>query len=96
MYVKKIKRICGVRGCKNKESYALSRSREMGNSVIICKDCLKEALSAIDKQYPEPKDEALTEEVKIDEFICPQCGKTFKSERGLRSHISGCQGAGEE
>ena len=53
MYVKKIKRICGVRGCKNTEVFALSKSREMGNSVIICKDCLKEALASIDN-YVEP------------------------------------------
>lgn len=53
MYVKKIKRICGVRGCKNTEVYALSKSRDMGNSVIICKDCLKDALASIEN-YVEP------------------------------------------
>ena len=53
MYVKKIKRICDVRGCKNTEVFALSKSRDMGNSVIICKDCLKEALASIEN-YVEP------------------------------------------
>lgn len=53
MYVKKIKRICGVRGCKNTEVYALSKSKDMGNSVIICKDCLKDALASIEN-YVEP------------------------------------------
>lgn len=53
MYVKKIKRICGVRGCKNTDVFALSKTREMGNSVIICKDCLKDALASIDN-YVEP------------------------------------------
>lgn len=53
MYVKKIKRICSVRGCKNTEVYALSKSRDMGNSVIICKDCLKDALASIEN-YVEP------------------------------------------
>jgi hypothetical protein len=46
MYVKKVKRKCGVRGCKNTESYAFSRTREVGNSVIICRDCLADALAA--------------------------------------------------
>jgi outer membrane biosynthesis protein TonB len=54
MYVKKIKRICGVRGCKNTDVFALSKTREMGNSVIICKDCLKDALASIDS-YVEPE-----------------------------------------
>ena len=53
MYVKKIKRICSVRGCKNTDVFAISKSRDMGNSVIICKDCLKDALASIDN-YVEP------------------------------------------
>ena len=51
MYVKKIKRKCGVRGCKNTETYAISKSREMGNSIIACKECLEEALDKIKEQY---------------------------------------------
>lgn len=50
MYVKKIKRKCGVRGCKNTVSYAISKTREMGNSIIACKECLEEALIAIEEQ----------------------------------------------
>lgn len=49
MYVKKIKRKCGVRGCKNTVSYAISKSREMGNSIIACKECLLEALAKIEE-----------------------------------------------
>lgn len=49
MKVKKIKRICGVRGCKNTANvYALSKTREMGNSVIMCSDCMKDALASIE------------------------------------------------
>ncbi len=51
MYVKKIKRKCGVRGCKCTETYAISRSREMGNSIIVCESCLVEALAEIDMKY---------------------------------------------
>ena len=54
MFVKKIKRVCGVRGCKNTDNvYAISKTREMGNSIIACKDCLKEALASIEN-YVEP------------------------------------------
>lgn len=51
MYVKKIKRKCGVRGCKNTDTYAISKSREMGNSIIVCESCLVEALAEIDMKY---------------------------------------------
>lgn len=49
MYVKKLRRKCNVRGCKNTVSYATSKTREMGNSVIICTDCLKATLEAIEE-----------------------------------------------
>lgn len=57
MYAKKIKRKCGVRGCKNTVSYAISKSREMGNSIIMCKDCLMDALATIEEQN-KPIEEA--------------------------------------
>lgn len=59
MYVRKINRICGVKKCSNKQCYHISRSREVGNSVIICEDCLKEALAEIErmKQLDAPKAE---------------------------------------
>ena len=53
MYVKKVRRKCGVRGCKNIDTYTLSLSRESGNSVIICKSCLGKALGAIDEAVEE-------------------------------------------
>ena len=49
MNVKKLKRKCSVRGCKNIETYAISKTREMGNSVIICKECLKSGYEATEK-----------------------------------------------
>ena len=53
MYARPVKRKCGVRGCKNIDSYALSLTREAGNSVIICKSCLGKALGAIDDPQPD-------------------------------------------
>ena len=46
MNVKKVNRLCTVKGCKNTASYAISRSSEYGG-IIICKDCLSEALEAV-------------------------------------------------
>ena len=70
MYVKKIKRKCGVRGCKNTESYAISKSREMGNSIIACKECLMEALAVIEEQN-KPIEEPITfkEAPAVDEVV---------------------------
>ncbi len=67
MYIKKIKRKCGVRGCKNTETYAISKTREMGNSIIACKECLTEVLNTIEEQNkPVAKEEVkpITESVK--------------------------------
>ncbi len=47
MHIRPIHRICDVRGCRNKDCYTLTMTREYGNSVIICKDCLNAALKAI-------------------------------------------------
>ena len=55
IYAKKVKRKCSVRGCKNTECFAISKSREIGNSVIICKSCLQEALGAVGEIDPKTK-----------------------------------------
>ena len=71
MYVKKIKRKCNVRGCKNTETYAISKSREMGNSIIACKDCLMDALAEIELKYAPVEApvevEQPVEETKVEE-----------------------------
>ena len=61
MKIKKIRRICGVKGCKNKHNvYTIARSRELGG-VIICEDCLIDAIKAIDELN---KSEEVTEAVE--------------------------------
>lgn len=54
MYVKRLKRKCSVRGCKNTDTFAISLTREVGNTVIACKSCLEKALGAIDDLKTEP------------------------------------------
>lgn len=53
MYVKNLKRKCGVRGCKNTDTYAVSHTRESGNSIIICKECAEKIVEAIEKYERE-------------------------------------------
>lgn len=54
MFIKKIKRICSVKGCKNTQNvFIISKRREVGGSVAICTDCLKEAVKDTEN-YIEP------------------------------------------
>lgn len=56
MFVKRFKRKCDVRGCKNTANvYLISKRREMGNTIAICTDCLKEAESSVDGYVEEKK-----------------------------------------
>ena len=54
MNVKKIKRKCAVKGCKNVETFTISKVRDFGDTVLICPSCLAEALKAV-KNYGKVK-----------------------------------------
>ncbi|MCK9477988.1 MAG: hypothetical protein M0R40_00615 [Firmicutes bacterium] len=60
MNIKKLKRRCMVRGCKSVDTYAISQTREAGNSVIVCKSCLESALKEM-ADYKEPEKPKRTE-----------------------------------
>ena len=140
MYVRRVKRKCSVKGCKNTECFSISRTREAGNTVIACKDCLEQTVKAIDEIDPNAKNnipvldntlapplffnekafaaadklsdnaetaensdtddtdvlDELTSQSENSEFICPDCGKKFDSEKGLKSHKRHCKQADEE
>lgn len=55
MNFKRVKRKCFVRGCKNTDCFHISRNREIGNSVIICKECLRDALESVCNAKPLEK-----------------------------------------
>ena len=95
MYVKRVRRKCGVRKCKNINSYAISKTAEAGNSVIICADCLKEALGVINgaeikNNPPELKAVSdvsdISDDLKENIFKCSGCGKEYATEAGLKRH----------
>ena len=60
MNIRKIKRKCDVRGCKNIDVFSISKVREHGKTVIIYKDCLEEAYKAVQDYTPEKKQKAPT------------------------------------
>lgn len=67
MFVKKFRRKCDVRGCKNTANvFLVSKRREMGNTIAICTDCLKEAQASIDGYVEEKK-----AVVKVDKPLFP-------------------------
>ena len=47
--IKKVHKKCMMKGCQNRSSYHISLSREIGNSIIICKDCANRAVQMIDE-----------------------------------------------
>ena len=56
MFVKRFKRKCDVRGCKNTANvFLISKRREMGNTIAICTECLKDAQASIDGYVEEKK-----------------------------------------
>lgn len=76
MNVKKIKRKCGVRGCKNIDNvFILSKTREMSNSLIMCKECMKSALAETETYVEPPK---VKKEVK-SLFPHPELNVTLSS-----------------
>ena len=56
MFVKKFKKKCGVRGCKNvSDVFIISRRREMGNTVAMCRECMIDALKSTENYVEEVK-----------------------------------------
>lgn len=107
MNYRKVKRKCGVKGCKNVDCVAITRIPEYGNTVIICRRCLAEALeatkektvTAIPDVVPEEAEEnaeeipeEIPEETAEQEYICPKCGKKYTAKRFYDKHIEACEG----
>lgn len=81
MYVKKIRRRCGNRGCRSTSNvYAISKTREMGNSIIVCEDCLRDALKTIEEAN-NPIEETVEEAVEetVEEAVEKPKAKQSKS-----------------
>lgn len=94
MNIKKIRRKCMVRGCSNKETYTVSKNREMGNSVIICRDCAEKILHEIQQSenqtladVPAPAQEK-TQDDPV--YQCAECGKMYRSAAALKRHEKTC------
>ena len=87
MYIKKIRHICDVRGCKNTDTFTVSRTREMGNSIIICADCAKELLAAIGEY--DPKKAEQQKQAKPPKLFFNEATKKPKTVRKAQIKSSG-------
>lgn len=72
MNVKSVKRMCSVKGCRNTETYAISKIKEFGG-VIICKSCLEEALKAVNNPKQSKEKAVCKEERPL--FYHPEMAK---------------------
>lgn len=77
-----IKRKCMVSGCKNIGSYSITRRNAFGNSIHICEECARQLTKELDSEK-----ESLTGDGTAN-FICRECEKEFKTERGLKRHMT--------
>ena len=76
MFVKKFRKKCGVRGCKNvSDVFIISRRREMGNTVAICRECMVDAL----KSTEEYKEEVKAKSIPRPLFPHPELDVTLSS-----------------
>lgn len=77
MNIKKLRRICDVRGCRNRETYSIVKKGGTGMSVIICEECLREAIAEIEKfKAPEKQAEALADKTDTAEKPVKKPAKT--------------------
>lgn len=56
--LKPIRRQCFVPGCRNLDSFIPMRSREMPQTVVLCRDCIRAIYEGV---YPPVADEAKKE-----------------------------------
>ena len=71
-----------VNGCRNMVSYSITRRNQLGNSLHICAECAKEVVKAAGEA-----EEKTVEAEETDGFVCPVCGKVYKTENGLKKHM---------
>lgn len=91
MNFRKVRRICNVRGCRNTDCYAVSRSRETGYSVIMCADCIKDAFNTLTEKenavYAADKENTAAEQAETGAEI---------TETGAESAETGAEQAADE
>ena len=88
--IKKIRRKCMVRNCRNFDSYSVSCTGELGQSIHICEECARDIVRAIDEKYPKVitplKDETLgaVEDEAAENATVEQVKTDSKSRKGTK------------
>ena len=75
--IKKAKYKCMVRGCGNTtDVYSVSRTREMGHTVLMCVECAEMVAGAIEKYKAEYKPVEQRKENVSPFFQCRGSGRS--------------------
>lgn len=53
--VRRVKRICDMRGCKETDCFSFARGNEFVNPIILCKNCVKDMYNIV---FPSSEVEA--------------------------------------
>ena len=82
--VAKVRRICDVRGCNNIGAYNITRTRNSGNSVIMCRECLEDALRVVKTRFEAPKEVPKEQPIKAEEVPkeAPKPAKKKSTKKG--------------
>lgn len=104
--IKKAKHKCMVRGCRNTENvFSISRTREMGHTVLICTECLNLIAASSEKfkvEHAEPvkvekpspfyhADSPAPGQQEPEKHICQYCGRECNGKMGLLRHEGACK-----
>ena len=85
MKIRKMKRICGIKGCRNKDTYVVAKNYGLGGGLIICRDCAEAIVKAIDElengQMTAATEEAATEEAATEEATESKAAGKSKSKK---------------
>lgn len=54
MYIKRIRRKCGVRGCRSLDTYNIALTPDGGQTVIMCRSCIDAAVKAVSECTQPP------------------------------------------
>ena len=63
------------------------RKRRNVNFIDKLVEEVVEEAPELNEEVTEVSEEDVVEEVEQDVFICKECGKEYKTERGLNNHI---------
>lgn len=82
--------VCSIRGCHNRNTYLITRTKEHISPIWICEDCIRAAASIIDGDRENEIETILSteqnspEDKESDEHITPSVKPTHTPNKGSK------------